>query len=55
MNLAYDLNAAIRVAAEYQKLSTEYGNVKDVPGGNLAGLTDSGRADIIRLAAYYFF
>jgi hypothetical protein len=55
MNVAYDLNAAIRVAAEYQKLSTEYGNVKDVPGGNLAGLADSGRADIIRLAAYYFF
>jgi hypothetical protein len=54
VNAAYDLNAAVRVAAEYQNLKTEYGNVANGAGG-LAGLADSGTANIARFAAYYFF
>lgn len=54
LNVSYDLNAAIRVAAEYQHLRTEYGNV--VSGtGNLAGNAESGTANVGRLAAFYFF
>jgi len=47
-NIAYDLNASIRVTAEYQKLKTQYGN-------NSAGTSDTGTADVARLAAFYFF
>lgn len=54
VNVAYDLNAAVRVAAEYQNLKTEYGNIANGTGG-LAGLADSGTANIARFAAYYFF
>lgn len=53
-NVAYDLNAAVRVAAEYQYLKTEYGNVANGTG-NLAGFADSGQANVFRLAAFYFF
>jgi hypothetical protein len=53
-NLSYDLNAAIRVAVEYQHLKTRYGNVTS-GAGNLAGLSDVGSAEVGRLAAFYFF
>lgn len=54
VNAAYDLNAAVRVAAEYQNLNTQYGNVTNGTG-NLAGLAGSGHANVGRLALYYFF
>lgn len=47
-NVAYDLNAAVRVAVEYQNLNTQYGNIT-------AGTSDSGTANVGRLAFYYFF
>ncbi len=47
-NVAYDLNAAVRVAAEYQNLNSQYGN-------NSVGTSDSGHANVGRLALYYFF
>ena len=53
-NVAYDLNAAVRVAAEYQHLTTQYGNVTN-GAGNLAGLSDSGIDNVLRLSAMYFF
>lgn len=57
VNASYDLNAAIRVATEYQRLETKYGNVTDntTAGSPLGGLTDKGSADVARLALYYFF
>jgi hypothetical protein len=52
-NVAYDLNAAVRFAAEYQNLNTKYGH--NVSGsGTLLG-TGNGTANVARLAAYYFF
>jgi hypothetical protein len=53
-NVAYDLNAAVRVAAEYQNLNTQYGNVTNGTG-NLAGLSGTGTANVGRFAVYYFF
>jgi len=53
-SIAYDLNAAIRVAAEYQHLTTQYGNVTN-GAGNLAGTSDSGINNVLRLSAMYFF
>jgi len=53
-NVAYDLNAAVRVAAEYQNLNTQYGHVTN-GAGNLAGLSGTGTANIARMAVYYFF
>ena len=47
-NIAYDLNAAVRVAAEYQHLNTEYGN-------NTPGTSGSGTANVARFSAMYFF
>ena len=47
-NVSYDLNAAIRVAAEYQNLDTQYGN-------NTPGTSGTGTANVARLAAFYFF
>lgn len=56
INTAYDLNAAIRVAAEYQRLDTKYGNVT-VPATPTAtsGRSENGDTNIARLAFYYFF
>ena len=55
-NIAYDLNAAIRVAAEYQNLSTKYGNVASVPAtAGLGGTAGTGTANVARLALFYFF
>ena len=47
-NVAYDLNAAIRVAAEYQNVNTQYGN-------NSAGTSGTGTANIGRFSVLYFF
>ena len=54
-NIAYDLNAAIRIAAEYEYLNTHYGN--SVPRGTSAmdGVSDSGSAHIARMSIFYFF
>jgi hypothetical protein len=56
-NVAYDLNAAVRVAAEYENLNTQYGNSTNVIAVNagLGGTSGTGTANIARLAAYYFF
>jgi hypothetical protein len=53
-NVSYDLNAAVRVAVEYQNLHTRYGNVTNGTG-NLAGTAGSGTANVARVAAFYFF
>lgn len=47
-NVSYDLNAAVKVMAEYQHLTTKYGN-------NTAGTSDRGIDNVGRLAFYYFF
>ncbi|HJV67329.1 MAG TPA: hypothetical protein VJ550_16460 [Geomonas sp.] len=47
-NVAYDLNAAIRVAGEYQHVNTDYGN-------NTPGTAPAGFANIYRLSLFYFF
>ena len=47
-NIAYDINAAIRIAAEYQNLNTQYGN-------NTPGTSGTGTANVIRFSAFYFF
>lgn len=48
VNVSYDLNAAIRVAVEYEHQYTAYGN-------NSAGTAKTGEINTGRLAAYYFF
>lgn len=47
-NIAYDFNAAIRIAAEYEHQRTSYGRPT-------AGTSDSGQINTGRLAAYFFF
>ena len=54
-NVSYDLNAAVRVAAEYQNIKTEYGNPGIGAAPNLDSTAATGTANIIRLAAFYFF
>lgn len=56
-NVAYDLNAAVRVAVEYEYQRSLYGNVKNntTAGSPLAGLSDIGQNNTARLALYYFF
>lgn len=49
-NIAYDLNAAVRLAAEYQNLNTQYAN-----NGGVQGARVTGSANVARFAAYYFF
>jgi len=48
-NVAYDLNAAVRVAAEYEHGKTQFGSVPTGATGNF------GQVNIARAAAYYFF
>ena len=47
-NVAYDINAAIRIATEYQNLNTQYGN-------NSPGTSGTGSANVFRFSAFYFF
>jgi hypothetical protein len=58
-NVSYDLNAAIRVAAEYEYLNTHYGNstidTTSVQRSSLNSASGSGSANVARLALYYFF
>lgn len=49
-NVTYDLNAAIRLATEYQNIETRYGNVNGVGTRDASGVDNT-----IRLCAYYFF
>lgn len=49
-NVTYDLNAAVRFAAEYQNIITRYGNVNGV-----AEARANGEDNTYRLCAYYFF
>lgn len=49
-NLAYDLNAAVRLAAEYQNLNTSYGNANGVAGADTVGSDNT-----VRFVALYFF
>ncbi len=49
-NVSYDLNAAIRVAAEYQNMKTVYGNVNKQAGTHTVGSDNT-----LRFCAYYFF
>jgi len=49
-NVAYDLNAAVRVAAEYQLMQTVYGRANGVNGHNVTGTDNT-----YRFCAYYFF
>jgi hypothetical protein len=50
VNVAYDLNAAVRLAAEWQNLKTVWGNANGILGNDA-----NGNDNTIRLCAYYFF
>ncbi len=57
-NVSYDLNAAVRLAVEYEYLNTHYGNVTNLAPATssvLNGNAASGSCNIARFAAYYFF
>lgn len=47
-NVSYDLNAAVRVMAEYQNLATDYGFAS-------SAADEKAVANVYRLAAFYFF
>lgn len=49
-NVAYDCNANIRVATEYQNMNTIYGNANGVAGAKAVGTDNT-----IRFVATYFF
>lgn len=49
-NVTYDVNAAIRLATEWQNIETKYGNVNSVAGAEASGVDNT-----VRLCAYYFF
>ncbi len=49
-NVTYDLNAAVRVAAEYQNFTAQYSNQGAVHGREAVGTDNT-----VRLCAYYFF
>lgn len=49
-NVTYDINAAIRVATEWQNIETRYGNVNGAAAGQASGVDNT-----LRLCAYYFF
>ena len=52
-NVAYDLNAAVRVAAEYLHAKTQFNTPVTVAGAGPQG--DSGNINAVRCAFYYFF
>jgi hypothetical protein len=53
-NVAYDLNAAVRIAAEYQHMEAQWVNQNSL-GANSAGGRVTDNLNIGRLCAYYFF
>ena len=56
VNLAYDFNAAVRLAGEYQYLRTNYGNPPaGVEPGTGKRYSTFGQSNTFRVAAYYFF
>lgn len=55
VNVAYDLNAAIRIAAEYENLNTHFGNAVSRGTTTMNGVADSGSANVARLSVFYFF
>ncbi len=54
-NISYDLNAAVRLAAEYEYLNTHYGNPAIGATVTDNSSAASGSANIIRFAMLYFF
>ncbi len=54
-NVAYDLNAAVRVAAEYEHAKTEYGNNTSVAAPSPLQGVAIGQNNTFRMAMYYFF
>jgi hypothetical protein len=60
-NISYDLNAALRIAAEYEYLYTRYGNHAAVTNTaspaykSFNSTAKSGSANVFRLALLYFF
>jgi hypothetical protein len=56
LNAAYDFNAAVRVATEYQFMSANYANMTQASSAVVApGRTALATVNIGRLCAYYFF
>jgi hypothetical protein len=49
-NVTYDLNAAVRLATEWQNIETKYGNVNGVRDAEASGVDNTAR-----LCFYYFF
>lgn len=54
-NVAYDLNAAVRVAVEYQNVNTQYGTSQAVSSGTVSNAAGTGTANIGRFTLLYFF
>ncbi len=54
-NAAYDLNAAVRVAAEYQNLEASFKNTDPTSGEFVAGAKAIASVNIARVCLYYFF
>jgi hypothetical protein len=52
LNVAYDVNPAIRLMAEAAQIYTQYGN--DLPSATPAA-GDRGKTNVFRIGAYYFF
>jgi hypothetical protein len=52
-NVAYDLNAAVRVAVEYEHSRTQFAGIDSAV--RAAGLGNFGQINVARVAAYYFF
>jgi hypothetical protein len=56
INVFYDLNAAVRIATEYQRLETRYGSISaPATATGTSGSSKDGSVDSGRLALYYFF
>ena len=53
VNATYDLNAAVRLATEFEHHATQYMGVVAATANNTA--SDYGKNNVIRFAAYYFF
>ena len=54
-NISYDLNAAIRLAAEYEYLNTHYGNPAIGTSSVNNSSSASGSANVLRFCMLYFF